>query len=152
MYIYIFFPNSGLAFDSWDLDYYTSMFQRIQRNPTSVECFDLAQSNRFLFSSHQTRLIHLSLSHSVTFDPSPCSEHSRHWFFRGRMEIDGQEQKETLFSLIMGTQRQSNQNNVIKFCDNSRCSPIAVSVRVCVSFYTASLSCASFLAVSKEPS
>ncbi|KAM4575374.1 phosphoribosylformylglycinamidine synthase [Fundulus diaphanus] len=82
----------GLAFDSWDLDYYTSMFQRIQRNPTSVECFDLAQSN---------------------------SEHSRHWFFRGRMVIDGKEQKETLFSLIMDTQRHSNQNNVIKFCDNS---------------------------------
>uniref|UniRef100_A0A671VXE9 Phosphoribosylformylglycinamidine synthase n=1 Tax=Sparus aurata TaxID=8175 RepID=A0A671VXE9_SPAAU len=82
----------GLAFDSWDLDFYTSMFQRIKRNPTSVECFDLAQSN---------------------------SEHSRHWFFRGRMEIEGQEQKETLFSLIMDTQQHSNQNNVIKFCDNS---------------------------------
>ncbi|XP_072245942.1 phosphoribosylformylglycinamidine synthase [Leuresthes tenuis] len=82
----------GLAFDSWDLDYYTSMFQRVKRNPTSVECFDLAQSN---------------------------SEHSRHWFFRGRMVIDGQEQNETLFSLIMDTQRHSNQNNVIKFSDNS---------------------------------
>ncbi|XP_056271464.1 phosphoribosylformylglycinamidine synthase [Pseudoliparis swirei] len=82
----------GLAFDSWDLDFYTSMFQRIGRNPTSVECFDLAQSN---------------------------SEHSRHWFFRGRMEIDGRRQEETLFSLIMATQRHSNQNNVIKFCDNS---------------------------------
>ncbi|XP_076009311.1 phosphoribosylformylglycinamidine synthase [Genypterus blacodes] len=82
----------GLAFDSWDLDFYTSMFQRIKRNPTSVECFDLAQSN---------------------------SEHSRHWFFRGRMVLDGQEQKETLFSLIMDTQQHSNHNNVIKFCDNS---------------------------------
>ncbi|XP_058612019.1 phosphoribosylformylglycinamidine synthase [Onychostoma macrolepis] len=82
----------GLAFDSWDLDYYTALFQRVKRNPTSVECFDLAQSN---------------------------SEHSRHWFFRGRMIIDGDEQKETLFSLIMGTQHHSNQNNVIKFCDNS---------------------------------
>ncbi|CAL8254617.1 unnamed protein product [Merluccius merluccius] len=82
----------GLAFDSWDLDFYTAMFQRVKRNPTSVECFDLAQSN---------------------------SEHSRHWFFRGRMVIDGQEQKETLFSLIMATQCHSNQNNVIKFCDNS---------------------------------
>ncbi|KAG5849998.1 hypothetical protein ANANG_G00077620 [Anguilla anguilla] len=82
----------GLAFDPWDLDYYTALFQRVNRNPTSVECFDLAQSN---------------------------SEHSRHWFFRGHMTIDGQEQKETLFSLIMGTQRHSNQNNVIKFCDNS---------------------------------
>lgn len=39
--------DTGLAFDSWDLDYYTSMFQRIKRNPTSVECFDLAQSNRW---------------------------------------------------------------------------------------------------------
>uniref|UniRef100_A0A672KSZ2 Phosphoribosylformylglycinamidine synthase n=1 Tax=Sinocyclocheilus grahami TaxID=75366 RepID=A0A672KSZ2_SINGR len=82
----------GLAFDSWDLDYYTALFQRVRRNPTSVECFDLAQSN---------------------------SEHSRHWFFRGRMIIDGEEQKETLFSLIMGTQHHSNQNNVIKYCDNS---------------------------------
>uniref|UniRef100_A0A671L7Y8 Phosphoribosylformylglycinamidine synthase n=1 Tax=Sinocyclocheilus anshuiensis TaxID=1608454 RepID=A0A671L7Y8_9TELE len=82
----------GLVFDSWDLDYYTALFQRVRRNPTSVECFDLAQSN---------------------------SEHSRHWFFRGRMIIDGEEQKETLFSLIMGTQHHSNQNNVIKFCDNS---------------------------------
>lgn len=36
----------GLAFDSWDLDYYTALFQRVRRNPTSVECFDLAQSNR----------------------------------------------------------------------------------------------------------
>lgn len=82
----------GLAFDSWDLDYYTSMFQRIKRNPTSVECFDLAQSN---------------------------SEHSRHWFFRGRMVIDGKEQTDTLFSLIMDTQQHTNQNNIIKFSDNS---------------------------------
>ncbi|CAL9695648.1 unnamed protein product [Knipowitschia caucasica] len=82
----------GLAFDSWDLDYYTSMFQRVKRNPTSVECFDLAQSN---------------------------SEHSRHWFFRGRMLIDGEEQTDTLFSLIMDTQQHTNPNNIIKFCDNS---------------------------------
>uniref|UniRef100_A0A3Q3ETL7 Phosphoribosylformylglycinamidine synthase n=1 Tax=Labrus bergylta TaxID=56723 RepID=A0A3Q3ETL7_9LABR len=82
----------GLAFDQWDLDFYTSMFQKIQRNPTSVECFDLAQSN---------------------------SEHSRHWFFRGVMEVDGKEQQDTLFSLIMETQRHSNDNNVIKFSDNS---------------------------------
>lgn len=47
----------GLAFDSWDLDYYTDLFTKImKRDPTSVELFDLAQSN---------------------------SEHSRHWFFKG---------------------------------------------------------------------
>ena len=42
--VYLF---PGLAFDEWDLDYYTNLFkEKIKRNPTSVECFDLAQSNR----------------------------------------------------------------------------------------------------------
>lgn len=82
----------GLAFDSWDLDYYNDLFQRVGRNPSSVECFDLAQSN---------------------------SEHSRHWFFKGRLVVDGQEKPHSLFDLIMKTQESSNQNNVIKFCDNS---------------------------------
>ncbi|XP_060112179.1 phosphoribosylformylglycinamidine synthase [Heteronotia binoei] len=82
----------GLAFDSWDLDFYTNLFQKLGRNPTSVECFDLAQSN---------------------------SEHSRHWFFKGRLKVDGQEVKESLFESIMKTQERSNPNNVIKFCDNS---------------------------------
>ena len=46
----------GLAFDKQDIDYYTKLFRDIlKRNPTSVELFDLAQSN---------------------------SEHSRHWFFK----------------------------------------------------------------------
>ena len=45
----------------WDLDYYTSLFRdTMGRNPTSVECFDMAQSN---------------------------SEHSRHWFFGGRRRL-----------------------------------------------------------------
>ena len=48
----------GLAFDDWDLDYYANLFaSKFKRDPTSVECFDLSQSN---------------------------SEHSRHWFFKGR--------------------------------------------------------------------
>ncbi|KAM5152249.1 phosphoribosylformylglycinamidine synthase [Mantella aurantiaca] len=82
----------GLAFDSWDLNYYTKLFQRVGRNPSSVECFDLAQSN---------------------------SEHSRHWFFKGRLVVDGEEKSLSLFDMIMKTQDTSNQNNVIKFCDNS---------------------------------
>nr|XP_060636066.1 phosphoribosylformylglycinamidine synthase-like [Anolis sagrei ordinatus]XP_060636070.1 phosphoribosylformylglycinamidine synthase-like [Anolis sagrei ordinatus] len=82
----------GLAFDSWDLDFYTALFQKLGRNPTSVECFDLAQSN---------------------------SEHSRHWFFKGRLLLDGKELKESLFESIMKTQEHSNPNNVVKFCDNS---------------------------------
>ncbi|ETE69596.1 Phosphoribosylformylglycinamidine synthase, partial [Ophiophagus hannah] len=87
----------GLAFDSWDLDFYTALFQKLGRNPTSVECFDLAQSN---------------------------SEHSRHWFFKGCLLVDGKEMKESLFESIMKTQERSNPNNVIKFCDNSRSCPI----------------------------
>nr|XP_055162508.1 phosphoribosylformylglycinamidine synthase isoform X2 [Nyctereutes procyonoides] len=35
----------GLALDSWDLDFYTKRFQELQRNPSTVEAFDLAQSN-----------------------------------------------------------------------------------------------------------
>lgn len=47
---------SGLAFDSWDIDFYLDLFvNKLKRDPTSVELFDLAQSN---------------------------SEHSRHWFFK----------------------------------------------------------------------
>ena len=65
----------------------------MKRNPTSVECFDLAQSH---------------------------SECSRHWFFKGRLTVDGQEVKESLMKMVMRTQKTSNDNNVIKFSDNSR--------------------------------
>lgn len=83
----------GLAFDDWDLNYYTDIFQNIlKRNPTSVECFDLAQSN---------------------------SEHSRHWFFKGKMIVDNQVQEQSLIDMIIATQNFSNPNNVIKFSDNS---------------------------------
>lgn len=53
----------GLAFDSFDLEYYTTLFKEtLKRNPTSVEVFDMAQSN---------------------------SEHGRHHFFTGRLILDG---------------------------------------------------------------
>lgn len=84
----------GLAFDETDLDYYTNLFKNVlKRNPTSVECFDLAQSN---------------------------SEHSRHWFFKGKIVIDGVEHEKSLIDLIIDTQKHTNSNNVIKFSDNSR--------------------------------
>ncbi|KAL2765805.1 phosphoribosylformylglycinamidine synthase [Daubentonia madagascariensis] len=82
----------GLALDSWDLDFYTKHFQELQRNPSTVEAFDLAQSN---------------------------SEHSRHWFFKGRLHVDGQKLAHSLFESIMSTQAASNPNNILKFCDNS---------------------------------
>ncbi|XP_018331646.2 phosphoribosylformylglycinamidine synthase [Agrilus planipennis] len=83
----------GLAFDKSDLEYYTTLFKNIlKRNPTNVECFDLAQSN---------------------------SEHSRHWFFKGKIVINGKEYEKSLIDMIINTQQYSNPNNVIKFSDNS---------------------------------
>jgi phosphoribosylformylglycinamidine synthase len=83
----------GLAFDEWDLDYYTDLFaNRIGRNPTNVECFDVAQSN---------------------------SEHSRHWFFKGRLVIDGAAIPHHLIALIKGTLDANPNNSIIAFRDNS---------------------------------
>lgn len=83
----------GLAFTDFDLDFYLDLFaNKLGRNPTTVELFDCAQSN---------------------------SEHSRHWFFRGRMVIDGEEQPKSLIRMIMDTQAHTNPNNTIKFSDNS---------------------------------
>lgn len=83
----------GLAFGDWDIDFYTNLFKNVlKRDPTTVELFDCAQSN---------------------------SEHSRHWFFKGKMIIDGEEKPKSLIKMIMDTQLHSNQNNTIKFSDNS---------------------------------
>ncbi|XP_049866264.1 phosphoribosylformylglycinamidine synthase [Pectinophora gossypiella] len=83
----------GLAFDSWDMDLYMDLFvNKLKRDPTSVELFDLAQSN---------------------------SEHSRHWFFKGKLILDGKEIDESLIDMVASTQNNSNDNNVIKFGDNS---------------------------------
>lgn len=83
----------GLAFDDWDIKYYTNLFQNVlKRNPTNVELFDCAQCN---------------------------SEHSRHWFFKGKMIVDGKEERQSLIEMIIDTQRHSNQNNTVKFSDNS---------------------------------
>ncbi|HEX9885585.1 MAG TPA: phosphoribosylformylglycinamidine synthase [Longimicrobiales bacterium] len=83
----------GLAFDDWDLDYYTELFtNRIGRNPTNVECFDIAQSN---------------------------SEHSRHWFFKGRLVVDGEELPDHLIQVVKAPLDANPGNSVIAFSDNS---------------------------------
>ena len=83
----------GLAFDDWDLDFYTALFRdRIGRDPTDVECFDIAQSN---------------------------SEHSRHWFFKGRLVIDGEEMPNHLFEIVRQPYEANPNNSVIAFHDNS---------------------------------
>lgn len=83
----------GLAFDEQDLQYYTKLFvDDIKRNPTNVELFDIAQSN---------------------------SEHSRHWFFTGKIIIDGQPVNRTLMQIVKSTLQANPNNSVIGFKDNS---------------------------------
>ncbi|CAL4926982.1 unnamed protein product [Urochloa decumbens] len=83
----------GLAFDKQDIDYYTHLFRDdIKRNPTTVELFDIAQSN---------------------------SEHSRHWFFNGKLVIDGETMPNTLFQLVKRPLKANPNNSVIGFKDNS---------------------------------
>ncbi|KAK3231843.1 hypothetical protein Dsin_003724 [Dipteronia sinensis] len=83
----------GLAFDEQDLQYYTKLFREdIKRNPTTVELFDIAQSN---------------------------SEHSRHWFFTGKIVIDGQPMNNTLMQIVKSTLKANPNNSVIGFKDNS---------------------------------
>ncbi|KZV28375.1 putative phosphoribosylformylglycinamidine synthase, chloroplastic/mitochondrial-like [Dorcoceras hygrometricum] len=83
----------GLAFDEQDLQYYTKLFRDdIKRNPTNVELFDIAQSN---------------------------SEHSRHWFFTGKILIDGQPVDRTLMQIVKSTLQANPSNSVIGFKDNS---------------------------------
>jgi phosphoribosylformylglycinamidine synthase len=48
------------------------------------------------------------------------SEHSRHWFFGGKMVIDGVEKPHTLFQMVKATLPKDKPNNsVIAFHDNS---------------------------------
>ncbi|RJQ41374.1 MAG: phosphoribosylformylglycinamidine synthase [Nitrospiraceae bacterium] len=83
----------GLGLDDWDIEYYYNLFVNdLKRNPTNVECFDLSQSN---------------------------SEHSRHWFFRGKLIVDGKEIPENLMQIIKQPLKAKPGNSVIAFKDNS---------------------------------
>ena len=83
----------GLGFDDWDIEYYYKLFaENIGRNPTNVECFDLSQSN---------------------------SEHSRHWFFKGRIVIDDVEMPLNLIETVKHPLDLNRRNSVIAFSDNS---------------------------------
>eukprot|EP00026_Physarum_polycephalum_P000814 Phypoly_transcript_00815.p1 GENE.Phypoly_transcript_00815~~Phypoly_transcript_00815.p1 ORF type:complete len:1325 (+),score=193.92 Phypoly_transcript_00815:32-4006(+) len=83
----------GLAFDEHDINLYTDIFQNVlKRDPTDVECFDIAQSN---------------------------SEHSRHWFFTGNMIIDGEAKPLSLMKIVKNTLEANRNNSIIAFCDNS---------------------------------
>ena len=83
----------GLGMDEWDVGYYTELFRRYGRNPTDVELFQIGNAN---------------------------SEHSRHWYFKGKMVIDGKEMPECLLDMVRAPLRAiSGQNvSVLAFNDN----------------------------------
>jgi phosphoribosylformylglycinamidine synthase len=83
----------GLGMDDWDLNFYYNLFvKKIKRNPTNVECFQLGQAN---------------------------SEHSRHWFFKGIIVIDGKEMPGSLIEIIKAPLKDNPSNSLIAFKDNS---------------------------------
>src|SRR6185312_11958900 len=47
------------------------------------------------------------------------SEHSRHWFFNGKLLIDGETMPNTLFQLVKRPLKANPNNSVIGFKDNS---------------------------------
>ncbi len=83
----------GLGMDEWDVGYYTELFREYGRNPTDVELFQIGNAN---------------------------SEHSRHWYFRGKQVIDGVEMPECLLDMIRAPLRAISGQNVsmLAFNDN----------------------------------
>ena len=85
--------EQGLGMDEWDMNFYFNLFTKVlRRDPTNVELFMLGNNN---------------------------SEHSRHWFFKGRLTIDGKEVPETLIQIVKSTLKANPANSVIAFSDNS---------------------------------
>ena len=89
----------GLAFDKDDIQAYTRLFRDIiGRYPTSTELYDLSQGN---------------------------SEHSRHWFFTGKIIVDGSENRLSLLDKIKEPLRFIRSNNrthdisLVAFSDNA---------------------------------
>ena len=83
----------GCGWDVADLELISGVFQRLGRNPTDVELFQIAQAN---------------------------SEHSRHWVFKGELWVDGQRVPEKhLMHMVKQPLEKSGPNSVIAFCDDS---------------------------------
>lgn len=82
----------GLGMDEADLAYYAALFQRLLKNPTDVELFQIGNGN---------------------------SEHSRHHFFTGIQVIDGQEMPQSLMDIVKAPWRAYPGNSLTAFHDNS---------------------------------
>ena len=85
----------GLGMDARDIEYYYNLFVNVlKRNPTDVELFQLGNAN---------------------------SEHSRHWYFRGQIVIDGVPMDKTLFQIVQEPLERTGRDNasLIAFRDNA---------------------------------
>ncbi|CAM9858396.1 unnamed protein product [Chrysoparadoxa australica] len=94
----MFSDSNGLGFSADDVELYERVFlHQLQRDPTDVEVFDLGQSN---------------------------SEHCRHWFFNGKLSLEGELLPWTLMDLVRSTlerqiEKNGGTNSILAFCDNS---------------------------------
>ena len=83
----------GMNFDNYELEMYKELYSSLGRDPTFIEIYDLCQSN---------------------------SEHSRHWFFKGKLYLDNKLLDETLFDMVKSTLNENPLNNsLVAFSDNS---------------------------------
>lgn len=82
----------GLALDTVEIDYLTSLYQQLGRNPTDVELMMFAQVN---------------------------SEHCRHKIFNASWEIDGHPYTQSLFSMIRHTHQAHPQQALVAYHDNA---------------------------------
>lgn len=85
----------GLGMDARDLEYYQYLFAEVlRRNPTDVELFQLGNAN---------------------------SEHSRHWYFKGQIVIDGTPMQKTLFEIVQQPLLNlgSENGSLVAFKDNA---------------------------------
>ncbi|MEK7150621.1 MAG: phosphoribosylformylglycinamidine synthase [Patescibacteria group bacterium] len=84
----------GLGMDAKDIEYYLHLFVDIlRRNPNDVELFQLGNAN---------------------------SEHSRHWYFKGQIVIDGTPMQQTLFEIVQRPLNSLGGNrSLVAFRDNA---------------------------------
>lgn len=82
----------GLALSEDEVDYLVDAFTQLGRNPTDVELMMFAQAN---------------------------SEHCRHKIFNAQWVIDGQDQPNTLFSMIRATHAAQPEGTVVAYSDNA---------------------------------
>ncbi len=82
----------GLALSADEIDYLTTRFTELGRNPTDVELMMFAQAN---------------------------SEHCRHKIFNASWTIDGEEQAKSLFGMIRNTADKNPQGILSAYSDNA---------------------------------